>query len=125
HVDVHARRGQLAELNERRVADRLENVVETGHRFLLEGVALADHPRGGAWQRPWKRAWFFVPGTLDSGPRPSERGPRLGPATVWCRESPALQFASWPRSSSSSSGGSKSCATARASSCPRPRKRGR
>src|SRR5690606_31664681 len=68
HVDVHARRGQLAELNERRVADRRENVVETGHRFLLEWVALADHPRGGAWQRPWKRAWFLVPGALDFGP---------------------------------------------------------
>src|SRR5690606_17208330 len=68
HVHVHTRRRQLAELDERRVADRFQYVVVASHVFLLEGIALEGHPGGGAWQQPWKRAWFFGPRALDLRP---------------------------------------------------------
>src|SRR5690606_21234298 len=53
-------------------------LLKRAMRVSSKGLRVEEHPGGGAWQRPWKRAWFFgperwIPGAGSSGIYASSR----------------------------------------------------
>ena len=112
-VDVHARRRELAEPHERRVADRLEDVVVAGHRvsprgrFVVGRMLAADR-----WQRPCETTVVFA-----SAGRGMQHGRALAGAAGW-----NYNRARWPRCDSSFSAISRSLADGERLALPPSRK---
>jgi len=81
HVDVHALGRQAIEFDQRRVADGLQDVGETGHGDLLGTELKWADPAPPPWQPPWKFAWIFSHAG-SNGRLPIWRLPGIPPDSV-------------------------------------------